>query len=167
MLVHLAMLTHLHLKIMTFMHVQIVQVIIDGNLGQMQAAKDYSWWHKQQHWKQLWLLPSFIKSFAWAAVLCPSASQLMQYVSARWHYTQLYLDMFTVEERDKRAMLLFFSIQAQWVRKPNATCTTCVKRRVICVIYVLLAILCKWDESGHIFYRFTFDEQQADRPLFF
>lgn len=39
---HLAMLTHLHLKIMTFMHVQIVQDIIDGNLGQTQAAKDYS-----------------------------------------------------------------------------------------------------------------------------
>lgn len=57
--------------------------------------------------------------------------------------------------------------EAQWMKRPNATCTTCVKRRVICVIYVLLAILCKWDESGHIFYRFTFDEQQADRPLFF
>ena len=57
--------------------------------------------------------------------------------------------------------------EAQWMERPNATCTTCVKRRVICVIYVLLAILCKWDESGHIFYRFTFDEQQADRPLFF
>ena len=77
------------------MHVQIVQDVIDGNLGQTEAAKGNSWWQVAALTAATIINIVHPDSYADRnPVLVNFTTQTV--LSARWHYTHMDHDLFTV-----------------------------------------------------------------------